>query len=139
VSSQNPDVNHPAHAALAKDFGPGSIVMMPRQLGSTSAAAALEAIASSTKKAKGKFDFKPAAPDASGTKPGKQKDLSRRSVTAERNRWIAVTSSSSTASATRPCRPRTLKSLASSAGNGLHMLLFLPHETAPSPQPLATS
>jgi quercetin dioxygenase-like cupin family protein len=55
-------------AASAKDFGPGSIVMMPANWVHVSGCrAGSECVF--YQEGKGKFDFKPA--DASGTKPGK--------------------------------------------------------------------
>jgi hypothetical protein len=57
-------------AASARDFGPGSIVMMPGNwLHVSGCRAGSDCVF--YQEGKGKFDFKPAAAEAPGTKPGK--------------------------------------------------------------------
>jgi quercetin dioxygenase-like cupin family protein len=57
-------------AASAKDFGPGSIVMMPANWVHVSGCRAGSDCVF-YQDGKGKFDFKPVAAEASGAKPGK--------------------------------------------------------------------
>jgi quercetin dioxygenase-like cupin family protein len=57
-------------AASAKDFGPGSVVMMPANWVHVSGCRAGSDCVF-YQEGKGKFDFKPATADASGTTPGK--------------------------------------------------------------------
>jgi quercetin dioxygenase-like cupin family protein len=59
-----------ADAASAKDFGPGSIVMMPANWVHVSGCRAGSDCVF-YQEGKGKFDFKPVAAEASGAKPGK--------------------------------------------------------------------
>jgi quercetin dioxygenase-like cupin family protein len=59
-----------ADAASAKDFGPGSIVMMPANWVHVSGCRTGSDCVF-YQEGKGKFDFKPVAAEASGAKPGK--------------------------------------------------------------------
>ena len=58
-----------ADATSAKDFGPGSIVMMPANWVHVSGCRASDCVF--YQEGKGKFDFKPVAAEVSGAKPGK--------------------------------------------------------------------